>query len=718
MTDAQRQPQSDVDTSIGSTPSEPTGDNTVTASPPVTPPTQRQNRFARPGLFLLCAATLVSAVGLTLPSYGYTFDEVLGALYKGESILEYWLHGADRTYLQTGEKHIAYYDDVTHPDFHRGSRATRLWQFYAFPKTVSALCCHFLRSWILPIDAHHLAIVLIALIGLWYIYRTGWEEAGPVAAVAAFWIVALHPRVFAHMHNNLKDVCVATLMAATILMFRRATMTQSVGALLWAAVLLAMSVASKLNAVFVPVIGLPWFICWLALHRKSIRRRWLIAFLFTPIVSLAVWCVLDPMFSNDPAQLGEYYRFYSEVAGGGAAHWNWFGLRKFLTCTPPVFLGFFVVGLIWLAWKRRGYDLLFYGWWFTLPILRVCVPNAKDCDGIRHYLECIPPFAIVAAFGLMAMCRPIAARFATIRAKRSVFATGLAVCLAPALVVIWRYHPHQTVYYNCFVGGYHGARGQGLRDGDYWCSSYREVIDWMLANNLEPGVIDATYGSHILQYYTVVVGGRFTLVHTPEGDQALSKGGRLYLIEHEDATRKRHAGLVREIKAPPIYQIRRDGRVIVSLHAIDLPELDDDFDIDPRGADDQRLKVGHQIGRRGKDGWYVSSKDKRAFMIYGPYIQDPPPGAYSVTFELKLVSSSGADVPVCTLDVFDATSRRKLAERQVVSGDFGEPRESQSFELAFTAPPGASLEFRVFHEGNADYGCGRIHARRVDSAND
>ncbi|MCB9857413.1 MAG: glycosyltransferase family 39 protein [Phycisphaerales bacterium] len=680
---------------------------------PVCAPSKKRC-IARPGVFFLCAMLLVAAVGYTLPSYGYTFDEVLGALYKGESILEFWLHGADTTYLQTADKHIAYYDDVTHPDFHRGSRATRLWQFYAFPKTISALCCHCLRKYMPPIEAHHLAIVLIALIGLWYIYRAGWEEAGPVAAIAAFWIVALHPRMFAHLHNNLKDVSVAMLMAATILTFRRATMTQSVRTLMWAGVLTAMAAASKLNAAFIPIIGLPWFVCWLALHRKKIRKSWLIGFLFVPLVAAGIWCLLDPTFVYHPADFGNYYRFYTEVAGGGIDHWNWYGLEKFLTCTPPSFLAFFVIGLGWLAWKRRGYDLLFYGWWFALPILRICVPGAKDCDGIRHYLECVPPFAIVASFGLVACCRFAATRFDAVAVKRGAYVVGIGTMFAPVLYVLWLYHPHQTVYYNCFVGGYHGAKEHGFKDGDYWCSSYREVIDWILANDLEPGVIDATYGSHILQYYTDVVGLRQKLVHTPEGDAALARGGRLYLIEHHDATRKRNAGLLRRRKAPPIYRVQRDGRTIVSLHAIDLPTLEDEFTIDPRGAGDERLKVSHQIGHREKDGWYVGAKDKQAFMIYGPYVQNLKPGAYVVTFELALKEGPPAGAVFCTLDVYDSTARTRLAKREVISADFVETGAPQSFELHFETTLGANLEFRVFHDGEAGYGCKRIDVKKAE----
>lgn len=700
-------PGPDSATNPAATPSE-----VVAASPEVAAETAgdvKSRRWSsRLGWFGVCAALLVAAVGLTLPSYGYTFDEVLGALLKGESVLEYWLHGADETFLQTGEKRIDYYDDVVHPDFHRGARVNRLWQFYAFPKTVSALCCHLFRGRMLPIDAHHLAIVLIALIGLWYIYRTGWEEAGPVAAMAAFWIVALHPRMFAHLHNNLKDACVATLMAATILTFRKATMTQSVRTLLWAGVLTAMATASKLNAVFIPIIGLPWFVCWLAFHRKQIRRRWLIAFLFLPLVAVGTWALLDPMFANDPAQLGEYYRFYTEVAGGGRPYWNWFGLKKFVTCTPPTFMAFFVIGLAWLAWKRRGYDLLFYGWWFVLPILRVCVPNAKDCDGIRHYLECLPPFAIVASFGLAAVCRGIASRFRSEGAKHGVYATFVGLMFAPVLYALWLYHPHQTVYYNSLVGGFRGARDHGLRDGDYWCSAYREVIDWMLANDLKPGVIDATYGDHILQYYTVVVGKRFTLVHTPEGDAALARGGRLYLIEHEDGTRRRHKGLLHESDASPIYVIERDGRRIVSLYAFDLPAMEREFTIDPCRADDQRLKVGHQIGRGLSDGWYVKAGDKRAYMIYGPYVQNLEPGAYTAGFELVLNKPPAGDAPVCLLDVFDAASKQTLAKREVKSSDFSAAGEGRTFRLPFDAPQGATLEFRVYHEGAVAFGCRRI----------
>lgn len=651
---------------------------------------------------------LVTLVGFTLPSYGYTFDEVLGALLKGECILDYWTHGADAEYLTTNPKTPTYYDDISHPDFYRGARVHRLWQFYALPNTASAVTCRLLRNYILPIDAHHLAIVLVALVGLWYIYRTGWEEGGAVAAIAAFWIVALHPRMFAHLHNNLKDVCVSMLMAATILTFRRAVVNQSILTLLWAGLLTGLAIASKLNAVFIPVIGLPWLACRLLLYRKQVKRRWLIACLFVPVVALAGWCLIEPTYVNDSAQLGEFFRFYSEVAGGGHAHWNWFGLKKFLTCTPPVYLAAFGVGFGWLAWKRRGLDLLFYGWWFALPILRVCVPNAKDCDGIRHYLECLPPFAIVAAMGVSVVVGRVGARLASTSMRRAVVTTLVAAFFVPVAYVDWLYHPHQVVYYNSFVGGYRGAAKHGLGDGDYWCSSYREVIDWILDNDLEPGVIDATYAEHILQYYTVVVAGRQKLVHTPDGDAALTHGGRLYLIWHHDATRKRYKAQTNALSAPPLYEVRRDGRVLVSLHAIDIPKLENHFTINPCRADDQRLKVGHQVGHRAKGAWFVKKTDKRAFMIYGPYLNNLEPGAYSARFDMMLKSVDDQDVPVCKLDVFDSSTKSVLAERVLRTTDFTETGKPQTFDLSFAAPIGTRLEFRVYHEGAAAYGCQRI----------
>lgn len=49
--------------------------------------------------------------------------------------------------------------------------------------------------------------------------------------------------------------------------------------------------------------------------------------------------------------------------------------------------------------------------------------------------------------------------------------------LAPGIVGIVRLHPYEYIYYNELVGGVRGAFRSF--EMDYWCTSYREAMDWI-----------------------------------------------------------------------------------------------------------------------------------------------------------------------------------------------------------------------------------------------
>jgi hypothetical protein len=60
---------------------------------------------------------------------------------------------------------------------------------------------------------------------------------------------------------------------------------------------------------------------------------------------------------------------------------------------------------------------------------------------------------------------------------------GATVLAATVGLTVWdmiELHPYQSVYFNRLVGG--GlARASKLYETDYWCATYREGIDWIVA---------------------------------------------------------------------------------------------------------------------------------------------------------------------------------------------------------------------------------------------
>jgi hypothetical protein len=152
-----------------------------------------------------------------------------------------------------------------------------------------------------------------------------------------------------------------------------------------------------------------------------------------------------------------------------------------------------LVGLGLLAMARRAWlrgqptaEALILGAWVLFPVLRACLPGARDYDVIRHWLEVVPALALIGGVGVQELVErfgPVArARRGSTRSwLRAAIACGaILVTLGPAAHWNVTRHPHQIVFYNRLIGGLAGARARGLPDAtDYWASSYRQGLQWI-----------------------------------------------------------------------------------------------------------------------------------------------------------------------------------------------------------------------------------------------
>ncbi len=156
-------------------------------------------------------------------------------------------------------------------------------------------------------------------------------------------------------------------------------------------------------------------------------------------------------------------------------------LPKYLLMTVPTFLiGLAVIGFGWSLnrqWRDRfGNEacvLFALQIWLFLPLALYVVKQPNVYDGMRHFLFLLPCVAMWAALGVAALWEGWPSRQGRI-------ATGLVLSL---LAVgsgrdIVRLHPYQMTYFNRAVGGLAGA--DGWYETDYWVTSYREAMEWIV----------------------------------------------------------------------------------------------------------------------------------------------------------------------------------------------------------------------------------------------
>jgi hypothetical protein len=113
------------------------------------------------------------------------------------------------------------------------------------------------------------------------------------------------------------------------------------------------------------------------------------------------------------------------------------------------------------------------------PIGAAIVLRPVLYDGLRQFLFVLPPLAVLAGLGLDAI-----ARAAWRRPKRLALALA-GGSLALTAGEMWILHPYQSVYFNRTFGGGLPRASQRF-ETDYWGSSYKEAVEWLIANH-RPG---------------------------------------------------------------------------------------------------------------------------------------------------------------------------------------------------------------------------------------
>lgn len=111
-----------------------------------------------------------------------------------------------------------------------------------------------------------------------------------------------------------------------------------------------------------------------------------------------------------------------------------------------------------------------------VPVLTVVVLGSNLYDGIRQLLFIVPPLAIAAATAVASFLQSTRRRAARV----CVGALVGAMLVATAIDMV-RLHPYESVYFNRTLGGGLAAAAERF-DTDYWGQSYREGVEWLMAN--------------------------------------------------------------------------------------------------------------------------------------------------------------------------------------------------------------------------------------------
>jgi 4-amino-4-deoxy-L-arabinose transferase-like glycosyltransferase len=317
--------------------------------------------------------------------------------------------------------------------------------------------------------------VAAAAIFLWIASKRG-EREGLVAAA----VFVLMPRLFAHGHFANIEMATLLLWLLTVIAFERGIERR--GWSVACGALFGLALLTKINAVFLPVLLLPW---GLLFHGRKALRNIAAMALCGPLIFLIGWPV---MWYHPAAALHAYLadkaqRMIIPVYYLGTAYrdrvapWHYPFVMLLATTPLPVLVALTAgawryVRTLRAKWSESAHEALVV-WGFLFPVCLLALPGVPKYDGIRLMLPAYPFLAALAAAGAVAAWDSLG------RGRRWAGAACAAVLAAWLLLPVVAFHPYQLCYYGELAGGPWGAAKLGF-ETTYWDDTFdSKALDYL-----------------------------------------------------------------------------------------------------------------------------------------------------------------------------------------------------------------------------------------------
>lgn len=393
-------------------------------------------------------------------------------------------------------------------------------------------------------ETAHLLIALLGFLATVMSYAIAENIAGPRAGLFSALSLTLTPVFFGHSFNNPKDVPFAALFTTALALSLRAyDALPRLGLRRTLALGASIGLAAGIRVVGLALVALlPGMLLW---HHASRRReekgplramlapaRSIACVALVALVALLWWPYLQVSPLRNALDLVRH-----------VTHFQWdrtvlFEGRQILarelprTYLPVWFLvslpEFYSPALIaggWLAARRllavqelrssrATVKLLLVLATVGAPVGSAIVLRPVLYDGLRQFLFVLPPLASLVGLGMDAIARQGS------RIIRWLCLGLLGSSMALTAFEMARLHPYQSIYFNRTIGG--GLERASQRfETDYWGTSYKEAVDWLIAEYRPGGprrVRVANVSNHFLTAYYLSRGeapARFEAVRQP-----------------------------------------------------------------------------------------------------------------------------------------------------------------------------------------------------------
>jgi len=447
-------------------------------------------------ILVLILAVFLTVSFLQIKDYGVTWDEDL-----------HYRTGDMNVSVFSGEGSVSEIEEFSN-----------LRYYGPFADMLGHLCYETFTNklgWLDDVSGHHVHIILFAALLIGAVYWLAYKTHGQIAAVMSALFLVFFPRFIGHSQVNMKDLPVTAMLALAILIFYLAVTQKSAWLFVLGGLVLGLNFSIKVNAVWVPIILVTWFIfAYRDKIRQGLTRRrelgwsikhgfksWGWGLLLSPFVAVAAAVATWPWTWPSPV-----VRMLEVVQYLGSFQWEgkiWYQDKIFTVdelpwhyapvmlfyVTPIILLVFGSIGLIislrsFGNLKNKGEIL--YVVWFALALGLVVILDIGLYDGIRHFFMVVPAMVLLGAVAVSWIYKKLA-KISAIGWRRfgQIF---FSVILVIGFGLVFRkmvlIHPYELYYFNETIGGMGGA--YHYVEVGYWGQEFREGVEW-LNEYAEPG---------------------------------------------------------------------------------------------------------------------------------------------------------------------------------------------------------------------------------------
>jgi len=342
--------------------------------------------------------------------------------------------------------------------------------------------------------AHRLGNMILVGIMVGLLYWLIAESYGLAAGLAAAAALLTLPRFFFHAHLAALDMPATCAVVFVTFLFWKTKEYLSWKWTLILGLVWGLAFATKVNAVFVPVI----LFLWALLFRRQLRL--LVRIVVMPLIGIPFAFAIWPWIYPDIAPRVMSYLGFVTVEHWKIAQWYlgklympppWhFPFVMAWAVVPLTLTVLYWIGIVRAGWKRHEADsmggLLFLN--ALVPILALTTGKSMAYDNERLLMHIFPFLAALAGMGFGWLVIGIQRGAERVQKPRwAVPVTVLAVLLAflPQSISLVRLYPHLLSYYSETVGGIPGAARLGL-ETTYWCETYSAALPY-LNEHARPG---------------------------------------------------------------------------------------------------------------------------------------------------------------------------------------------------------------------------------------